>query len=165
MKRGKSEIRLATWPGLKNQDGSAVPVALRVLSCSEVQECQADAFRRFQALALDPASPLNILLFEDEVLTQILARACRSVERPHDEAFSLDADDLRENTTVDERAAMFQIYRDFASEIDPAPEDLSPVELDEILSLVKKKDARTLLGLGARRLVSFMLSTAAQPST
>lgn len=165
MRRGKSELRVVVWPGISDAEGQPVAVALRVLSCGEVQECHAEANRRFLDLRLPIDSVHTVSLFEDEVMLQLLVRACRNVERPHDEPFAIDAADMRENTTVDERAAMFSLYRDFASEVDPAPDKMSGAEFDEIIELVKKKAEGTLLGLGSRKLVSFLLTMASRSLT
>lgn len=156
--RGKRELRPATWPGL------GIACRMRVLSCSEVQECQAAAFVRFQDIKL-PIDVYSISLFEDEVITQLLHRACRDQDNPQEQTFAIDAQDLRENTNVDQRAAMFEIYKEFADSVDPSPLDMAPEEVRTILEAIKKKDRITLSSFGLRALVTYLLTTASQPES
>jgi hypothetical protein len=134
---------------------------LRVLSCSEVQECQAAAYVRFRELGI-PVDVISLALFEDEVLVQILYRACRDPEDPDRLAFCADAADLRDHTTVDERAALFALYRDFCAEQDPDPGELTAELIQEIDEHIKKKDESRLRSYGSPVLVTYLLTTASR---
>ena len=157
MRRGKREVRDATWPG------THLPVKLVVLSCSEVQECHAEAIARFERLRI-PLDVYSVQLFQDELLTQVLFRGCRDPE-DIDQPFAESADDLRDNTTVDERAAVYDVYRDFQASVDPAPGEMDQELLETILDLVKKKDGARLKAIGLSGLVSFLLTTGDRLST
>lgn len=158
LRRGKLEYKRARWPRSDDE------CLLRVLTCSEVQECQAHAFRRFKELDI-PVVPATMSLFEDECLTQVLFRGCRDPNDPERLTYAIDVDDMRDNTTVDERAAMYTVFRDLCEEQDPDPETVSPELLRQIEEAVKKKDAALLRGFGSSALVSFMLSTDSPPSS
>jgi len=158
IRQGKTVFRDALWPGLE------LPLKMRVLSCSEVQVCHAAAVERFAKLKIPLNESQNFLLFQDEVLTQVLCLACRDAEDTS-KMFAESADDLRDNTTVDERAAMYLRYRDFQAEVDPDPSEMDQELLGEILDLVKKKDEAGLRTLGSSTLASFILSMAARSSS
>ncbi|MFH0901896.1 MAG: hypothetical protein V2A73_14800 [Pseudomonadota bacterium] len=136
---------------------------IRVLNCEEIQECLACAYERFRQLKLPPESPVVTATFEDEVMLQLLARACRDCDRPDEMPFAVDADDMRRNTTVDERAIVFSFYRDFQTEVDPTPGELSSELMQAITSAVKKKDRAALLVIGSCALASYLLTGAHQP--
>lgn len=159
MRQGKRVFRDAQWPGDPD-----LKVKLAVLSCTEVQECHAQAVHRLQKeLGLEPGATINLPHLQDETLTQILARACRDAEDPS-KPLASDPSDLRDSSTVDERFAMYDAYVQFQNEIDPAPETMSVELRQEIEALVKKKDRAGLRSCGFNTLLSFMLSTDAPPS-
>lgn len=158
---GKRQFKDALFPGLE------IPVKFAVLSCTETQECYAAALQRFGELNME-VTPYTVEPFTDELATQVLYRAVREPGEEHgplyEKRVAADAADLRDSTTVDQRAAAFQAYRDFQHQVDPDPANLSDEELNEILELVKKKDRAALLALGSASLASFILTTASQQS-
>jgi hypothetical protein len=165
LRGGKRLFKDLSWPGEDD-----LKFKLRVLSCSELQECQSAAWFRFMTpreqggLGLDPTLTTNIQLFNDEVITQILFHACRDAENTA-EHLAGSVDELRDETSIEERASMFGAYLEWQSEIDPAPEQLTPELAKEIVELLKKKDRTTLSALGSRTLLSYLLSLDSPPST
>ncbi len=157
MMRGKNQGREVLWPG------TDVHVYLRPLSCAEVLECYAAAHKVFAALELPPSGFL-LDPYQDELATQILFRACRDPEKP-EKPLAIDADDLRDNTTPDERSAMMALYTDLLADVDPALEELSPEIARDIADAVKKKAARTLRRFGSSMLASYLLTTGEPPAT
>lgn len=155
MRIGRRQFKTVGWPG-----SSDLGCKLQVITCSETQECYAAAVARFKQLEL-PLNEYTAEQFADEIVTQLLTRACRDAENP-DRPFAIDADDLRDNTTVDERAAMMIRYRDFAREIDPDPTEMSAEDVRDILDAIKKKDKATLCIYGSPTLATFLLSMASR---
>lgn len=156
--------RSAVMPGLEQK------VELVVLTADECQEALAGAHRRFSKLGLDAAHLMNLEAFNDECANQCLARALRDpadLEKTIAEGANDDerADDLRRALSLEERAALYDLYEDFRKDVDPQLAELSPELATEILDLVKKKDATRLRGFASRTLVSFMLSTASPPGS
>jgi hypothetical protein len=115
-------------------------------------------------LGLDPTLTTNIQLFNDEVVTQILYLACRDFDNVNS-SLAGSVDELRDETSIDERAAMFGHYLDHQSEIDPTGEQLSEEMKHEIVELLKKKDRVALSALGGRALAIWLLSSDSPPST
>lgn len=165
LRGGKRLYKDLKWPGEDD-----LTLKLRVLSCSELQECQSAAWYRFMCprdqggLGLDPTLITNMQLFNDEVITQVLYIACRDPENVN-LPLAGSVDEMRDESSIDERAAMFNAYLDWQAEIDPAPEQLSPELNREIVDLLKKKDRTALSALGGRTLVSYLLSLDSQPSS
>lgn len=156
---GTRELQRVEWPGR-----SDVSCLIRLLTCDEVQGCHAAAYVRFRELGL-PVEPVTMALFEDECVTQILARALRDAERPEDLPFAVDAADIREHTTVNERAAVFGLYADFAAERDPDPDTLPPSLVHELEDLVKKKGVAYLRGLVSSALATSAPTSGSQPES
>jgi len=150
-------MRKVEWPGVG-------PCILRVLSRQEIQECKAAAHERFRTLKM-PVDVTTFGDFEEEVANQLLFRACRDPDRPDDLALATSADELREYTTVDEFAAVFTLYTDLQSEVDPSPTEITPELIGEIEQLIKKKDASRLNAYGSSMLVRCLISGEFQPST
>lgn len=143
------------WPGEPE-----LRFKMAVLSCSDIASARAAAFAYLKVdLGLEPDSTLNLDLYQDEVVTQILFRACRDPENPS-EPFASDAADLRDSSTADERTALWDEYNDWRSSIDPAPDEIPPEVLAEMEDAVKKKDRGALLAFGGRRLSGLLLSLA-----
>jgi hypothetical protein len=161
LRRGKKQVKRAAWPGRDD-----VFFDLAVLSCSEVQECHAEAVKRFAALKV-PIDTYFMSLFQDELMTQLLYRAMRDPDdETHERLFAEDVDDLRDNTEVDERAELFALYEDFRILVDPDfDKELSSSERGAILEALGKKDASALRAIGSAALASFMLTTVSPPST
>lgn len=157
IRQGKRITRADVFPGL------GIAVQLAVLSCSEVQECYAEASKRLAALGLE-LNGYTLEVFNDECATQVLYRAVRT-EDDAARRLAESPEDLRDNTTVDERAALFERYRGFQHAVDPDPAQLTDETLRELLDLVKKKDAIGLAALGSGLLASFILSTASPQPT
>jgi hypothetical protein len=158
MRRGKRELKDARWPGLD------APLKLRVLTTAEVQECHAAAHVRFDQLKMPLGTLLTAQPYEDELAIQLLHRACRNAEDA-ELPFAIDADDLRENSTVDERDIVVQMYQDLADEVNPAPDTMDAAELAVIEDAVKKKDRSRLLAFGSCALASYLLSMVNPSST
>lgn len=157
LRKGKRVVKDAVWPGLD------LACKLVVLSCSEVADCHAEAVGFFARKKI-PLDMFSVQLFQDEQMTQLLFRGVRDpedVEKP----FAESADDLRENLDVDQRAAMFDIYRDFQLSIDPSPDEMDQELLKEIIELLKKKDETGWRAFGPRTLWRCLLTMANPPST
>lgn len=159
LQRGRQTHRVR-WP---RKDGQGPEILVRVLSRTETQECVADARRRFEDLKI-PVDALSLDAYQDEVLVQILYRSCRDPEAPERSIF-VDVGDCRDNTTVDEQAAMYLIYRDWQREEDPDAAEITVDELRDIEITVKKKDLNLLKRFGSRALATYLLSMAGPPSS
>ncbi|MFA9269829.1 MAG: hypothetical protein ACEQSX_03610 [Baekduiaceae bacterium] len=155
---GKRHYDDRVWPGLD------APMKIRVLTCSEIQECHAHAVVRFADLNLPIDALTTVGLFEDECLSQILFRACRDPEDP-EQPLARDAADLRDNTTIDQRAQVYAWYRDLQTMVDPDPNELTVEDTKAIIEAQKKRDENLLVGFGSRKLASFIASTAPQPES
>jgi len=148
------QLAIATAPG---KAPVHVEAQLMVLSCTEIQWCHAHAHHRFtEVLKVAPAELENRQLFQDEVITQVLARALRTVE-DIEKPLATGADDLRDLTTADERAAAFELYYDYQQSVDPARTGMSEPLAREIEELLKKKDASRLGDFGSSLLVSWLI--------
>jgi len=156
---GRREMRRVQWPGRPE-----VEAFMQILSCSEVQACHAAAYARFRDLEM-PVEPLSLDSFQDECMTQILARGLRDPEHPKELPLATDAADLRDNTTVHERAAVFQLYADFVAEMDPDPTRLPPDLVHQIEELVKKKGETWLRELVSSSLASSSPTSDSQPES
>jgi hypothetical protein len=146
------------WPGYN------APFKLRLLSGDEQQACHADAFLRFKDLGLPPENIQCVQPYEEELIVQLLSRACRD---PSDSTkpFALDADDLRRYTTTDQRAIVTRWYGDLREEVGPDFADLTQAQYEAIRDAVKKKDKVTLLRFGCAGLVTYMITTADPPAS
>jgi hypothetical protein len=159
-RQGKKHFLEGHWPG-----DSELKFKLAVLSCTEVGECRGAAFAHLKVdLKLDPNDVLNLDLYQDEVLTQILFRALRDFEDPS-QPLAADAKDLRDFMTPDDRSALFDIYSDFRASVDPAPETMDADLYAAIIDAVKKKDMGSLLAFGGRKLAVFLTTGESPPDS
>lgn len=158
MRKGRKFTRDTVWP-----EEPDIPIALRVLTFSEVQESVADAARRFRELELPlPAQDITFAEdFQDEIMTQLLWRGCRDVN-DHSKPACLSVKEMRDCTTIAQRSACYKEYRDLEDEIDPDPESMSAEVIDEIRDAIKKKQLDRLKSYGSTSLASFLLSTEPQ---
>jgi hypothetical protein len=142
--------------------GTVLPLVMRVLSSSEVLECHAAALAKFNELKL-PADMFFSSLFEEELATQILFRACRSADDPS-QPFAASASDIRDNTTPAERNEMTQLYADISTANDPTPERLGEDLCALVDAAVKKKDRAQLRRFGSSVLAVYMTTGDERPS-
>lgn len=161
-RRGKETPTLHKWP---NTD---LDVAIIVLTGDEVEACHVAAFKRFvEEHGIKPEAVSSIALIDahqDEVYLQLLHRACRD---PKDLArtFAQDADDLRANTTIDERRLVVGYYQAHAEVYNPEPSSLTDEEVEAVLAAAKKGERRRLLAFGPHVLATCLLTMAARQST
>jgi hypothetical protein len=153
------------WPEIDDEgvvSASKLPLKLAVLSCTGLAEAHgcANAYCVVD-LKIDPEAVLHLPIFQDEYVTQVLFRACRDAEDP-EQPLAASPADLRDATTADERTALFDMYQDWRSSVDPSPDELPPAVMAAMEEAVKKKDQGALLAFGGRRLSNFLLSTAVQ---
>lgn len=130
--RGRAGFKDAVWPEL------GVPFKLMVLSNEDTQLCTAAAIERFKKIGLD----VNMVTsdeFEAEVTLQILFRACRDPQDPWEKTIAIDADDMRRNTSPEQRDAVLGEYALWRKERDPRKEEMPRELWEEIEGLVKKK--------------------------
>jgi len=146
------------WPGFD------APFKLRVLRGDEQQECYAAAYSRFKQIGLPPENLQCVVPYEEELMVQLLFRACRDADDPA-KPFALDEDDLRANTTADQRGIVTRWYGDLRAQNSPDFAELSQGEYEAIKVAVKKKDRASLLGFGSFGLVTYLLTTAPQPES
>jgi len=145
---------------------------LVILDAESIQECMASALLRFEALKIPPGRWEMYVAqhLEDEVFTQLLARALRVPGKP-EECFAVGrtpedrAHDVRAHMTVDQRTAIYERYRDYAVEMDPTPEELGPDAVAAIVELIKKKDRAGLCALGSSTLASYALTSGGPPAS
>jgi hypothetical protein len=157
MRQGKRHTRPGKLPG----DGAVF--SWQVLTRAEKQECLAAAIGHFAKLGI-PAELRAFQDLEDEVVTQVLARAMRDPSEPS-RSFAKDVDEIRELLTVDEIDLLFNGYADVEDEVNPDPAALSDELRDAIEAALKKADERALTSFGARSLGTYMLSLASRPSS
>ncbi len=158
--RKGTAARDTVWPG------TDIAIRMEVISDSDVQSSVAAAFRRFLSIGLPlPKDDITIAPdFENEVMLQVLWRACRD-PRDRTRPAAASADAMRDVTTVAQRVAAYRVYRDLENEVDPDAETLTEELRDAILDAIKKKDAARLRAYGSRTLSSFLLSGAVPPWT
>jgi hypothetical protein len=156
--KGRRPTQPARWPGINAE------CSMKILSSTEVLACYAAAYHYFRDVLDVEVNAMTYSQFEEEILTQILFRACRDPQNA-DQTFATDVDDMRDHTTPDERAAVFTLYNDFRAEHDPDASEMTPALVRELDELVKKKDAATLRGFGSPVLVNYLLTTANRPSS
>ena|SRR5215831_5664583 len=149
----------ATWPGHPD-----VKLKIRSLTCAEVLECRAAAEKEFKDRGLAD-SVLNADAKEEEVAIQILARVLRDQVDPKGMPFAESPDDLRSNTSPDQRAELIVAFNEHRQKTDPWPSELGDEVLAEIETAVKKKDRIRLRSLGSGVLVTYLLTTAGQRET
>lgn len=160
LRLGKKYTRPATWPG------SEIKLRLQVLGYDGVQESMAAAYVRWKKLQLPmPGHDISFYdFFFEEVTLQMLWRCCRDhddISKPACES----ADKLRADTTVHQRDAMYDEYRDLENEVEPSAAEMDEGLFDEILDLVKKKEVNRLKSYGSNTLSSFLLSLVHRPPT
>jgi hypothetical protein len=159
--RGRREVnsRIFQLPAV------GIPARIYVLSQTEVVQCRSQAYHFLNdGMGLDPNALVNRDAYADEVTLQILARALRDpddIGKPLAESVA----DLRDNTTSDERAAIFDLYVELQREVDPARAEMTEADALEILEHVKKKDSTRLVDIGSSRLASFLLFMASRQWT
>lgn len=160
-----AQLRAAakTYPSKWVVDGKELPVTLRILSGGEVQECHAAAHARFRELKL-PVDQFFLSTFEEELSVQILYRCVRSAADPS-RPFAESDNDIRYNTTVDERNEMIDTYDGLRTAKAPTPAEIGPEMCAAIDAAIKKKDAARLSSFGCSSLVSFLLTGASPQST
>lgn len=161
-RRGKETPTLIKWP---NTD---LDVAIIVLTGDEVEACHLSAYKRFvEDHGIKPEAVACTALIDahqEEVYLQLLHRACRD---PKDlsKTFAMDADDLRANTTLDERRLVVGYYNAHCEIYNPEPSKLTDEEVDAVLSAAKKGERHRLLGFGPHVLATCLLTMAARQST
>lgn len=139
------EMPPATWPGRPD-----IEFRFRVLSNAEVQECHAAAFLRMKEIELELGF-YSAETYEEEVINQILFRACRDPKDPHGLTLAVDAADLRSHSTARERAKLFADYRDVVEKADVDIDEIPSDVWQEILDLLKKRTPAACAGSGRAR--------------
>lgn len=125
---GRTELHETTWPW------TTARLKLRVLTSADLQEALGAAHARFAELGIPLTEQRGHL--EDEIIVQALFRACRSAEDPA-VAFAASAEDLREQTTAQERAIVYREFEAFQVERNPRISDLDEEVWTEIQRIVK----------------------------
>lgn len=148
----------AHWPGHPE-----MPVKIRSLTSTQVLECRAAAFAELERQRL-PVNTFTLDALEEELLTQIIFRVVRNPEEPK-QPFALSVDDLRDNSTPDERAAMFRVYEEHRAKVDPDPDRMEPDSLEALVDAIKKKGPMVLRQLGRATLERLLLTTVGQLSS
>jgi len=161
--RGKSLYRDVTWPG------GNLTIRIRALTASDRQLATAHAVQRLNDIGL-PMQPLFAEEYAEEVVVQRLWRALEDPANPvpgstWGECYRLfeEAGQLRDTSTPNERAALFDTLVDLENEIDPTVEEMDPDDVQAIIEAIKKKDPNLLRGFGSRTLRAFLLSGVLQP--
>jgi hypothetical protein len=152
---------IVEWPGIV-LDGKPVRVRLRYVT--ETLDCYADATAEFAKRKIPIDSLATADKYEEEIVVQVLARACCDPDEP-DRPLALDAQDLRLSTTPAQRAAMLDLYMAFARAVDLPSESLTPDAEAAIADAVKKKDVEALRRFGSFMLATYMLTSGAPPSS
>lgn len=157
LRQGKRALKRVRWPG------EDLDLDLQVLSCGETQEAYAGALARFRSLEMSAEALPLLELFQEEVVVQLMWRACRDPEDAA-RAWFPSVDEMRSVTTVDERNAVWEAYCDHKEQIDPDARSLTAEDEAGILDAIKKKDASSLRGFGCSALANYMLFSASPPS-
>lgn len=159
LRKGLDNYRDCSFPGVE------MPLVIVPLFNDELQEAQADAEARFRKLKIE----VTVLTAEDlnsELQLQILARAIRDPEdATRTKVLFRDADELRANSTADERMLLVDDYLEVQAKANPAPEEISDEVFKQIEAAVKKKDQSLLNSIGSRMLSLYLLASESQPST
>lgn len=114
LRRERTRFRDATWPELD------IPLKLMVITTADVQRSIAGAYTHFREIGI-PVDMVSLEDFQGEVALQILFRACRDAGDPWEKTLALDAEDLRESTTVQQRAKMLEAYEAWVRECSTPP--------------------------------------------
>ena len=163
LRKGKDDFRSIHWPGAADEP----PFALVPLTCDELQEAYAAAYRRFDELKL----PITIYTADDlhaETNMQILLRAMVLLDddgQPTTERLFADGDELRTLLRTDIREALAGEYLELQSEVDPDPAQMSPELVEQIDELVKKKDVAALSATSSTTLAAYIIGTAGPSSS
>lgn len=161
MRKGKEAFRVLRWPGA---DDSEQPFALVPLTCDELQDAYAGAYRRFEEIKL-PITMYTADDFHSETNMQVLLRAMVLLDdskppRPTSEQLFTDADEFRKLLGPEERNALSDEYLQLQNEVDPDPSEMSQELLDKLDDLVKKKDVAALSATSSVMLASYIIGTA-----
>lgn len=148
----------AHWPGQPE-----LRVRVRSLTNAQVLECRAAAYAELERRLL-PVNTFTVDALEEEIMTQILFRVVRQHDDPT-KPFAVSVEDMRDNSTPDERAAMFRVYEEHRATVDPDPDRLDPKSLEELLDAIKKKGPIILRRLGRATLERLLITTVVQLSS
>ena len=130
-----------------------------------MQAARSGAFARFKSIKLD-LQVWSVDEFEAEYGIQVLALSMRSLDDPdRKKCYFENADQLRENLTINERDRLVTEYNSFTDETNPDPDKLSPEVYTEIENYVKKKDGLSLSAFNSRILASFIIGMESQSAS
>lgn len=132
-----------------------------VLGGEQVKTIEADTYADLGSRGLQPTE-LTALTYEAERARRTLARVVCASENPADMWGTLDEWGEMPDEWI---ADLWRQYEGLRESIDPIAVPLTDDERREIDGAIKKKDRRYLLCFGPRRLVDFMLTSAAPPSS
>lgn len=158
MLSGKRETREGSWPGRPD-----IRFTWVVLSNTEIRDCAFTAWHEFASAKVPADNVAMLQFFQDEVLTQILARAMRDPENT-ERRLAKDVTEFRDLSTADVRAALYDDYVAFQQSVDPRPESLSPELADRLVELLKKKDGRALSACASFAHETWLLTSDDPPS-
>lgn len=161
MREGKDAFRTVRWPGADEDEQS---FALVPLTCDELQDAYAGAYRRFEELKL-PITLYTADDFHSETNMQVLLRAMVLLDdsdppRPTTEQLFAGDEELRKLLGPEERNALSDEYIQLQNEVDPDPSEMSQEVLDKLDDLVKKKDVAALSATNSIMLASYIIGTA-----
>jgi len=158
LRKGRRHTRECGFPGMPEVRMVVVP-----LFVDELQVAHAAAEARFRDLGIE-VTVLTADDFTSELHLQILSRALRDPDDPELRCpMFRDADELRSNSTADERTLLVDEYVEVQSAANPAQESVPNEVFDEIQDAIKKKDQTRLSYIGSRMLSLYLLSSDSQP--
>ncbi len=159
LREGKDAFRVVRWPGAADDDQ---PFALVPLTCDELQDAYAGAYRRFEEIKL-PITMYTADDFHSETNMQVLLRAMVLIGddgQPTKEQLFTDDEELRKLLQPEVRNALTDEYLQLQNEVDPDPAEMSQELLDKIDDLVKKKDVAALSATNSVTLAAYIIGTA-----
>ena len=154
----------------KNEDGSAVELAIWVLSQDEQMACSsaADALAKKllkDAVKNDERSRGYDDIYQNAAAVEILFRVCRQKEDLAKPFFPAP-DAIRKHLTTDEIALLFTHYLSVQVELGPIVADMTSDEVDAIVKRLVESGSRFPLdGLSPEALKTLVLSMASRLST
>lgn len=156
--RAAEPLRDSHWPGHPE-----LPLKIRSLTNNATLTARAAAVHVFEQRRIQ-VTQWTLDALEEEIATQILFFVLRDPVDPK-KPFAMSVDDLRDNSTPDERAVLIREYEEHSAAVDPSIDQMPEADLTALLDEIKKKGPTLLKSLGRATLERLLLTTVAQSSS
>jgi hypothetical protein len=134
----------------KQADGSAIKIAMLVLTVEEQLACSREAGKLARTLIKEkdvtPDSPDYVEIYRSQAAIEALFRACRKPHALNERTFP-SAEDLRRNLTGDELDVLFRSYLQVKSMKGPIITEMSEEECDAWIERLQEAGSQLPLGL------------------